>query len=917
MAGGAVVTGVTAYFVGAKIVAAPVGGRRGCSPNDPIVMPRSSAAAKQIAALAPVFRKEWADIVGGEMPPAALEIAFSQAMLESGIDTWWTNRGPGSEWANGPKGQAFFAKFPDAPPQGNMIGSNNLGARQCGKGDAGGADYICVPYGDSVPDAQGVQHPIQASFRYYKTPEAGARDFIYSITKQWPAVAELKAGDVLGYVMRQGPKYRGDDKPNQTVFGLEYKGGNGYYGGFGATMEERVGGYGKAIRSHLPMVAAALGHDRIYACVAPELMGAKGKYLSTAGVEGDAEMVFAPGADGLDSSETEFAVEGAGVIIAATVISAIAAAIVGAVVTGALKDKAENDAADVVKKLREVGIDYIDPGAEPRKGWLAVQSNDPRLLKALDFLGGKRDRVLQSLAAKGFGFQAQPRIRVPARVAKGPTTRGHEQSHAQFTDAQARADWTPAAEKALEACIKRGGDLIDCGNDPSVVSATKNPDLVFAPATADEASRRTFQGEADVTPEAAAASNAYAKASVEGVAATVAIAAGVVAAGLAAGAGVAAIVSKVADAADPIPPPAASPPAPAPAPGSAPPAKPAPRPAPAPKPAAKPRESVAADEGVTAYKQPRAKGEPESPAEEPSFLSSLLSSDDDETVSAKRAPRKVQGFETGEALQALYLSGALPRARAIPGTDGAVFVWYIEPPALGASEPSDAAKATSTAFDVSDIVKSVTNIVDAGDSIARRYKKDDPKCLVAVRAFVEKHPLITRWFAPEMKAISKVGIGYAGPGDAGMFADRYVDELLRQRETIGEASDCEPTADEDRAVLGALMVPLGLSKAEEDAIYTAASRTAATALDLYAPGSGGRASEASDAISALITGRQMAPRAPVAATGKPNRDDATAKCRAQLDAERDKVSVAKSWADRHPWLAALTSPDLRKLSGRA
>jgi len=266
LAASAASAGGLAFFASGRIAAAASGVRRGTCANP---MPHASggAAMAQVPIVASQMRALWPSMVGGTMTEAAVEIALAQAMLESGIGTWWKD------------------KTSEGEGRGSMVGSHNLGARQCGLRDEGGSDYTCVEYGDSRPNADGTQTYFPAKFRYYNSPEAGVKDFLYSITRQWAAVAELQSGDVLGYAIKQGPKYRADDKPNQLVFGREYKGGNGYYGGFGATMQDRVGGYGRAIASHLPAIAAALGHTKIEACIAPEL-AAKGKaHASTAGAD--------------------------------------------------------------------------------------------------------------------------------------------------------------------------------------------------------------------------------------------------------------------------------------------------------------------------------------------------------------------------------------------------------------------------------------------------------------------------------------------------------------------------------------------------------------------------------------------------------------------------------------------------------
>ncbi len=227
----------------------------------------------------------------------------------------------------------------------------------------------------------------------------------------------------------------------------------------------------------------------------------------------------------------------------------------------------------------------------------------------------------------------------------------------------------------------------------------------------------------------------------------------------------------------------------------------------------------------------------------------------------------------------------------------------------------------ASASDATDAVSSLINAVAKGKrAIQRQAAIEDPKCRKAVRMFVEKHPLVARWFAPELRDMAGVDIGCAcnsvGATAIESFANRYTDELIRQRVAHGyDGAECEPSPEEDRAVLGALMAPLGLTKEEEDNVYTAASRTAATALDMYLPGAGARASEASDAISQLITGRKMAPHseAPQAHAPKAPGADQTKKLKTQLVTANAKVAVAKQFVAEHPHIVAWFNPDLRKL----
>ncbi len=443
LAASAATAGGFAFFASGRIAAAASGVRRGTCAN-PLPHASGGAAMAQVPIVASQMRALWPSMVGGTMTEAAVEIALAQAMLESGIGTWWKD------------------KTSEGEGRGSMVGSHNLGARQCGLRDEGGSDYTCVEYGDSRPNADGTQTYFPAKFRFYNSLEAGVKDFLYSITRQWPAVAELQSGDVLGYAIKQGPKYRADDKPNQSVFGREYKGGNGYYGGFGATMQDRVGGYGRAIASHLPAIAAALGHTKIEACIAPEL-AAKGKtHASTAGADIGAAYTalhvsgllprarVIPGTHGtkiiwyLESpaevsgtccgstearnpfcgcvsctdtsgphvhavcpdASKEPPVGGIGTGIAVGLISAVLATAAGKVIEDKIEDR-ENiaKAKRIIAGIRGIGFDLLNPGATPSAGWQATGANDARLLDALAFLGSQRDEVLQNLVSAGYGFQ--------------------------------------------------------------------------------------------------------------------------------------------------------------------------------------------------------------------------------------------------------------------------------------------------------------------------------------------------------------------------------------------------------------------------------------------------------------------------------------------------------------------------------
>lgn len=238
-------------------------------PRAPLVPKAGSpGAAARIRALKPLLSKYWTELTGdpNPMPPQALELAVSQAGLESSYGGGWTDK--------------------TSKGQGDMRGSNNLGARQCGRFDTGGPSWRCVPYGDSMPMPDGSQKPIEASFRYYQAGEGrsaeenGAYYFLRDLVKQWPTAPELRTGDALMYSL------------------ILYR--KGYFGGFNVKAPERarmkgtldtlvalgvpkrnvdpeqvaarVASYAKAIGMRLPEVSAALGHDKVYAFVPADVL---------------------------------------------------------------------------------------------------------------------------------------------------------------------------------------------------------------------------------------------------------------------------------------------------------------------------------------------------------------------------------------------------------------------------------------------------------------------------------------------------------------------------------------------------------------------------------------------------------------------------------------------------------------------
>lgn len=233
----------------------------------PAILPRAGNAttAERIRELDANVQKFWTEVTGkpGPMPTAARHLFSAHAGLES---TW------GGGW-----------KDKSTEGKGDMRGSHNYGARQCGAHDSGGASWDCREYGDTTPNADGTSTPIPAKFRYYKDGEGrsaaenGAYYFLRDLVKTWPVLAELEAGDVAAYAHRLGP-----DKANGGLY---------YYGGFGKNFAEREANYVKGLASRLPEVVAALGHDRVYAIVRapdPPLAGASDGFDPVTWIEIDA-----------------------------------------------------------------------------------------------------------------------------------------------------------------------------------------------------------------------------------------------------------------------------------------------------------------------------------------------------------------------------------------------------------------------------------------------------------------------------------------------------------------------------------------------------------------------------------------------------------------------------------------------------
>ena len=819
--------GGAAIYLARDHIFGPASSANDTSLANPALVPRHStdAAAARAPRIAERFRRLWPEVTGrpGPMPEAALEIALAQAWLESGL----AEAGGGGWW-----------KDKTAQGQGSMVGSGNLGSRHCGAGDTGGAYYRCVPYGDTVAQPDGTNKPYDVSFRYYtggmcggKERDAGdcaAWDFLYDITRRWPGLAELESGDVLAYAMKLGPKYGANDVPNQTVFGRRYPGGTGYYGGFGKSMQKRVGGYAYAIASHLPAIAAALGHARIFAKVAAPILTYSDK---------DDEIRTAPAAvagvehcscDGKPqgtcvqwgcAAQRHAPIEGVG-----TVIAVVAGLVAIFIASGFVSlHNAEAEALQFIGALRTAGFDVVPPGEQARDGWRAIDTADPGLAKAAKAGGEKGDQMLRALAAKGFTFQTQKAGRIKLQIPKRKP--GTPASSAPY---DAAANWTAAAQTALDKCLaKPGGDLITCAQDPSVINATKNPAAAAAEAAKlaapakpstpaleedriplpgnpaakpstpaleeDRIPVRTLQEElhfervnadgsttplqgsteAEITEAQARASDAHAikqTAHLEGVGAVAAVAAG----GLAAGALVAAAVhlaTKPAEAAPDAAAPAPAAPAPAPSSPAASTAPAAPKaPAPAPKPAQAP----------AAKPKPASKPVEHEPEEEPGILTQLSDmlpgGDDEVTVSkVKREKKKpIQGAEdddAGEMLRALHLAGVLPRARALPVT-GELF-WFLEeadPSVDGiqvrlAGLEEEIAELAAETEATTQIAEAVLAAGDEAPELDLGDAAKNPHCGCTGCSFMEPH---VHAFCPEQAAADLGAARQQDPVDKGL-----------------------------------------------------------------------------------------------------------------------------------------------------
>lgn len=371
-ASGVVITGGAALFA-MKRPGKPI---LGSSYANPLPVASSEAPAKRIPNVAPRLREAWKALGLGDMPEAALELVLANAWLESGVaevkgGSWWKDR--------------------TAVGGGDMRQSGNLGAIQCVASDKGDGEWSCVAYEDSHPD--GTKYPTR--FRSYSTPDAAAKDFVRVLTKMPPPatrdkarstdlVAALKRGDVMNYA--------------ETLYN------RGYYEGFGKTPAERVQAYAKALASHLPAIASALGHDKIAANIGPDLL-ANSKAKALAG----------------------YNVEGTGAVVAVTAAVVGTVAIAAALGAWAIKHQAKKDVESIVDrfkmfvpesqlrdglaKLAAQGLVVVAPGSAAPAGAIA---NSATAQAAMAVLGKQAFDAAISQGVQFFGAPASALPAVPA-----------------------------------------------------------------------------------------------------------------------------------------------------------------------------------------------------------------------------------------------------------------------------------------------------------------------------------------------------------------------------------------------------------------------------------------------------------------------------------------------------------------------
>jgi hypothetical protein len=166
-----------------------------------------------------VLQRAWAMVHPNETPSLQeLQAAGAIAILESGYGRWW-------------KSPCNTAR--------------NWGAVQCSKLPT---DGVCpcegCLYEDSIPQSDGSSKKYAVCFRAYASDEEGAADLIKHITSHRPKTREaLKTGDA--------------EKISAAMYDERY------YGGFGATREQRIEGHVKALTTRAKEISKGLGEPLV------------------------------------------------------------------------------------------------------------------------------------------------------------------------------------------------------------------------------------------------------------------------------------------------------------------------------------------------------------------------------------------------------------------------------------------------------------------------------------------------------------------------------------------------------------------------------------------------------------------------------------------------------------------------------
>ncbi len=237
--------------------------------------PGNPQTEQRIRALADRIRRVWPDLTSAELTPAALEVLLAQAGGEG--------TGYGQGWG------------------GDMAGSNNVGSYQVGSGPRDTSYFRGVDHVDHKPDGT----PYTTPFRYYingTTPDgksrdagdAGAWDFVRSVVvKPFPALPAILSGSVLNYAFDQGVNGYFEGFDPETPMGGNVKDWQTRWADSiryllaknptalarrAAKVKatpERVAGrmafYARGMGHHLPVIAHALGHERVYATLPKDL----------------------------------------------------------------------------------------------------------------------------------------------------------------------------------------------------------------------------------------------------------------------------------------------------------------------------------------------------------------------------------------------------------------------------------------------------------------------------------------------------------------------------------------------------------------------------------------------------------------------------------------------------------------------